>query len=127
MTFSETLQNINNAAGIIEAVAVIGSLIYLARQVRDGAKATRGATYQAIIDAIGNIEARISSDAEVTRIFRLGQESPDQLNDDEKVRFSLLLYSFFNLYENLYYQYKSHLAEEELWASWCRDMQGFLR
>lgn len=51
---------IDDEATKVEAVAVIGSLIYLACEVRDSAKATRGATSQAIIDAISNIEARIT-------------------------------------------------------------------
>lgn len=126
MSPSEILQIINEIAGVLEAVAVIASLTYLARQVRDSTKATKGATYQAIVDSIGSLEARISSDSEVTRIFRSGQKSLETLSRDERLRFSLLMYSFFNLYENLFYQYRNNLVEEELWASWCRDMRTLL-
>ncbi len=126
MPSNEILQVISEISGILEAVAVIASLVYLARQVRDSTKATKGATYQAIVDSIGNLEERISSDAEVTRIFRTGQKSLETLNSDERLRFSLLMFSFFNLYENLFYQYRNNLVEEELWASWCRDMRTLL-
>ncbi|MFB2838082.1 hypothetical protein [Floridanema evergladense] len=83
-------------------------------------------TYQAIITAFAEIKTRISQDAELARIYMLGKESRDKINDTEFVRFDELMCSFFNLYEDLHYQYKNKLLKEELWAVWCINMRNDL-
>jgi hypothetical protein len=123
MYLAQFTLSISDVTGIIQTIAVVISLIYLAIQVKDSTKATKGATYQSIISAFAEIESRISQDEKVARIYRLGQKNFEKLNEDETTQFNLIIGSFFNFYENLYYQYRNKLLEEELWASWCRTMR----
>jgi hypothetical protein len=118
---------ISDITGIVQTIAVVVSLIYLAIQVKESTKATKGATYQSIISAWAELESRISQDDEVARIYKLGITNLDKLNENEFTRLNELIRSFFNLYENLYYQYKNKLLEEKLWAGWCLNMRNDLQ
>lgn len=124
--WSTTIQMWANVATIINSVVVVLSLLYLARQVKISTKATRGATYQTIINGVASIESRISQDDNTARIYKLGTEASEQLNDIEKVRFNELISSFFNFYENLYFQAKEDLVIPELWEGWSKNLMDDL-
>jgi hypothetical protein len=119
--------SISDITGIVQTIAVVVSLIYLAIQVKESTKATKGATYQSIISSWAELESRISQDDEVARIYKLGITELEKLTENEFTRFNELICSFFNMYENLYYQYKNKLLEEELWAGWCLNMRNDLK
>lgn len=121
-----TIQMWANIATIINSVVVVVSLLYLARQVKISTKSTRGATYQTIISGVASIETRISQDDNTARIYKLGTEVPEQLNDIEMVRFNELISSFFNFYENLYFQAKEDLLAPELWEGWSKNLMDDL-
>lgn len=111
-----------SVTSIIQALAVSVSLVYVTIQIRDGAKAVKSQAYQSIITAYAEIEARIGQNAETARIYHIGCKYPDELNDEEKIRFMQLMGSTFNFFENLHYQYKTNLLEEGMWAGWCKLM-----
>ena len=122
-----TIQMWANIATIINSVVVVVSLLYLARQVKISSKSTRGATYQTIINGVANIETRVSQDDNTARIYKLGTETPDKLNEIEMVRFNELISSFFNFYENLYFQAKEDLVDPELWEGWSKNLLDDLK
>ena len=55
--------SISDISGLVQAVSVVISLVYLARQIQESTKAVKCATYQSIITAFADIEARISPPA----------------------------------------------------------------
>lgn len=110
---------------IFESVAVIVSVIYVAIQIKLNTKAVRSATYQNIISNIAAIEARISEDKELARVFRVGRRG-ERLEPDEQLRFNELMSSFFNFHENLHYQYRQHLLDEDLWKGWNENLSLYL-
>ena len=118
---------IQSVTSIIQTIAVIISLVYVSKQVRDGAKAVKSQTYQSIISAYAEIEARIGQDSETARIYYMGCDNPEKLSgEEEKIRFRQLICSIFNFFENLHYQYKTGLLDEHLWAGWCELMRNKL-
>ncbi|MBD2168528.1 hypothetical protein H6G04_29545 [Calothrix membranacea FACHB-236] len=121
--YSAIIQTITN---IIQAIAVIISLLYLARQVRDNTRATKSATYHSIINAFATLEALITQEEELANIYQNGLNNIEQLNKNQLNRFNKIIASYFNLYESLYYQYKNHILDEELWMGWCRYMHSQL-
>jgi hypothetical protein len=119
---------IQSVTSIIQTVAVILSLVYVSKQISDGTKAVKSQTYQSIISAYAEIEARIGQDAETARIYYIGCDTPKNLSsEEEKIRFTQLICSIFNFFENLHYQYKTGLLDEHLWAGWCELMRNKLR
>lgn len=114
-------------ATIINSIVVVISLIYLARQVKISTKATKGATYQTIINGVASIESRISQDKEVARIYKAGAEDPTELDSVEKVIFNELISSYFNFYENLHFQADQDLVDKGLWRGWGKNLIDDLR
>lgn len=114
--------------GIIQTIAVIVSLFFVSIQIRDGTKSVKSQTYQAIISAYAEIEARISQDEEIARIYYQGCENLFSLKaQEEKEIFMQIICSQFNFFENLHYQYQNGLLEESLWAGWCKSMINMLK
>ena len=69
---TDTIQAVSS---IIQTIAVIVSLVYVAIQIRDNTRALKCQTYQSIIGYYAEIEARISQDSEVAEIYRKGCNS----------------------------------------------------
>jgi hypothetical protein len=124
---TQYLELISKLAGVLEALAVVGSLIYVAIQLKRNTKAIKSASYHNITSAMSNIETRISEDVELASIYRVGCEGKPKLGRDEQLRFEALLLSYFNFYENLYYQYKIKVLEDEMWEGWCKYMFDHLK
>lgn len=109
-------------AAIAQAMALIGSLAFIYCELRDNTRAVKSATYQSVINARADLEGRLSHDLGSIHTYRVGREAPDELNQDDLLRFNQIISSLFNLYENLYFQYQSGLLNRELWSGWCRNL-----
>jgi hypothetical protein len=102
-------------AGTVAAFAVALTVVYLAIQVRRNTLATRSQTYYLATNALAEAAALIGTDPQVTRIYRIGLTNPDELTDNERMQFALLCVSQFRRYENLYFQYRTGLVDEDFW------------
>lgn len=111
---------------IIQTVFVIISLGIAVKQIRDGTNAIKGQTYQSIISAYAEIEARISQDPETAKMYNDGCKNQNNLTPENKIRFEQIICSIFNFHENLYYQYDSGLLDEHLYAGWCKLLRKTL-
>jgi hypothetical protein len=103
-------------AGIFAAIFVALSVVYLAIQVKAGTKATRSQTYYLATAALADMAAVIGSDGRVSRVVRLGFNTPDELNEDEFTQYSYLMTSFLRRYENVFFQHQSGLVDEDFWG-----------
>lgn len=106
---------ISAMAGLLAAIAVGVSVIYLAIQIRENTLATRSQTHQLVTSELAEAAIYIASDSELSRIFRIGLDAPDQLDQDEFYRFALLGISHFRRYENLFFQYQAGLVGDDFW------------
>lgn len=103
-------------AGVFAAIFVALSVVYLALQVRAGTKATRSQTYYLATAALADMAAIIGADDEVSRVVRIGWETPDELTKDEFTQYGYLMVSFLRRYENVFFQYKSGWVDEDFWG-----------
>ena len=83
------------------AVAVVGSLVYLAIQIRQARQMFATGAQQQIGDAFQQILRDIWSDPEVHHIWYTATNSPDDLTGPERERFGMLLYSMFVEFSNV--------------------------
>ena len=104
-------------AGLLAAVAVIFSAVYLAIQIRENTRATRSQTHHLATSQLAEAAAFIAASSELSRIYRIGLANPGQLSEDEFFRFALIGISQFRRYENLFFQYRSGLVDEDFWIS----------
>lgn len=103
-------------AGLFAATFVALSVVYLALQVKAGIKATRSQTYYLATAALADMAAVIGSDERVSRVVRIGFNTPDELNEDEFTQYSYLMTSFLRRYENVFFQHQSGLVDEDFWG-----------
>jgi hypothetical protein len=78
---------IGAVGAILGAVAVIATLIYLARQIRDSARATSVETERDINEAWNQTMAEWATDRDVADVIGRGLTDYDQLTQPEKAMF----------------------------------------
>ena len=84
------------AAELLGALGVIGSLVYLAGQVRGSLNQARQAAIQSLVQQMNNVWTRLSADREQADIWVRGSKGVTMLaNEDEGVRFSAFLLSIW--------------------------------
>lgn len=107
---------VSAVAGGFAALFVALSVVYLALQVKGGTRATRSQTYYLATAALAEIAAIIASSKELSRVVRVGYETPESLDEDERVQFGYIMISFLRRYENVFFQYESGLIDENFWV-----------
>jgi hypothetical protein len=83
------------------AVAVVGSLVYLAMQVRQARQMFTASAQQQLGDAFQQLLRDIWSNPEVHRVWQIATTTPDELSDSERERFGMLLISMFTEFSNV--------------------------
>jgi hypothetical protein len=112
-------------AELLGAVGVIASLIYLARQMGQNARATRAASYQQFEISLSE---RITSQVNVpglARIVLLGMSDLEQLNEEETRQFSAWHYANMRGYDNAYYQYRLGMFDEDRWRMCMTELKYY--
>jgi hypothetical protein len=84
-----TLEDIGNIGEVIAAIATIATLAYLALQIKMNTKSVRGSMAQGMQDGERATAALIAQHANV---YRRGNASLAELNDDEKVVYEQLIF-----------------------------------
>lgn len=104
-------------AEAIGALAVVISLVYLAVQIRGGTKALRTTLRDSAFHYMNEWNYVLSSDAELSWIFKQGLRNPDDLNEKEISRFHHMMYSFYKVFENIYLHYLDGSIAKEAWEN----------
>lgn len=103
-------------AGLLAAIFVALTVVYLALQVKASTRATHSQTYQLATSALAEMAGIIGSDRKLARIFRIGMVDPDALSEDEFTQFGYLGISLFRRFENVFFQYQSGMIDEDFWV-----------
>ena len=119
---------------VIGAIAVVASLVYLARQIRQNsslveqsAAATRA---KAAVTSAGHGADSfrwLAGDPELTRIWFAGIASPDALSEADRHRFDLLLMAQIIEADANHALFRQGALEPEVWAVWDRILDSWLR
>ena len=102
---------------LVGAVAVVATLIYLSKQIRQNTLTNQNAALQTISSQYADWLARIIDSDDVARIYRIGLSEAEKLNDEERIRFGMLLTHLCRASDAQYHQYLSNALPEELWIS----------
>jgi hypothetical protein len=78
---------------VIGPLAVFLTLGYLAVQIRQNTKAVRASALDSSVNAVNAVRVAMFENVEVTALYRKGLENPDELDDNEKTRFRLLVHT----------------------------------
>jgi hypothetical protein len=102
--------------GLLGAVGVMLTVVFLAIQVRRNTAVAQSQAYQTACDALAEFAALIGQDAAISRFWRIGLSNPDVLEDNQSYQFALLGTSLLRRYENIFYHYQAGLIGDDSWA-----------
>ena len=99
---------------IIGAIAVVGSLVYLASQIHASNLAAKHATMQELMHESTNFMGRINTNRESANIWANGLESIDKLDKEDLIRFITFCMEVTIVWERAFYLFKSTNVEPHL-------------
>ena len=132
MSLMEIAQLLGNFGEFIGALAVVGTLIYLAIQVRHTKAATEAntealkesrrlalsETYQARATLLSDRMAEIADSGILAPlIYKTLRGDFNSLSEEESVRLRLHSFGVVNWFDNMFYQYQQGFLEEEFYES----------
>ena len=89
---------------IVGALAVFLTLVYLAMQIRQNTKAVQASAVDASISKVTSVRQSMYENAEVSRIYMKGLADPDDLDEESRTRFRLLMHNILLSISNIYSQ-----------------------
>jgi hypothetical protein len=104
----------------VGGLATIGTLFYLAYQVRENTRTARSSAYQAAAAAISAWTTQVSSDAVLMNNLKDGFAQPDVLDDNVRAQVGMQFNGLFRNYENIFYQWREGAISDGVWEG-CRD------
>jgi len=108
MTLQEILQ-------ILGGLGVIASLIYVAIQIRNNARAVRAATYQQLSASVSAPWDNFFNNAESCSLVLRGGDSFERLDRVEKSRYRFMLMATMRRYENAWFQHRIGTLKTDDW------------
>lgn len=90
-----TLEQLGIIAEIVGAIAIIVTLIYLAIQVKDSARASRAAAVTDATTAMQAFYQELGSNPATARLFLDGLTTPDTLSREDQFQYLMMMHSCF--------------------------------
>ncbi|MDH3619507.1 MAG: hypothetical protein OER91_01350 [Gammaproteobacteria bacterium] len=106
---------------IIGAVAVVVTLLYVARQIRQAGAQTQAQARYSFVEAYGHMNNSITGSKAVASVFRRGIRGED-LDEDEYIQFFALLGQFLNTWSVLFDLHEDGLLPENQWSMVRKDI-----
>ena len=107
--------DIGSIGEAIGAIGVIGSLIYLALQVRANSKSLIKSTRESTFNSLKEWNFYVMSDPDLAWIFQQGSRDFNSLSQKERARYVHVMFSFYKTFENIFLYYKEKSISEEVW------------
>ena len=118
MTLQETVQ-------ILGGVGVIASLIYVAIQIRNNARAVRAATYHQVSNTfISHWEGLMNNVETCSMMLRGAQDFTNLTDEVDQTRFYFFMMALTRRFENAWFQYKVGVLKETDWKAIAYDMDS---
>jgi len=100
---------------VLGAVAVLFTLFYLARQIRQNTEEIRSANYHGVTDSFNELNLKVAGDPDLARVFRLGNEAYEELSEDEKYQYGFFMHSCFRIMDVINFQSQRGTGDKTLW------------
>ena len=123
MNLTEASQVAGNFGEFFGAIAVVATLFYLAKQIREGSRATQMKNSHDLNESIRAWWARIADDSETASLLIRGLDDLESLSAEEKLRFSCLVFEWLNVAEELHFSEKSDAVAH--WSGHVFHAGGF--
>ncbi len=113
---------------IVGALAVVISVLYLAREVRSNARATRHASMRSASDALTGWLQQLAVHPHLAELYYRGIHEFESLEGADLVRFSALMNQLFRNVQDRYYEHLEGHLDPRVWhelEGGIRDVNGY--
>jgi len=114
-------QVLGNYGEFLGAIAVVATLAYLARQIRDQNRANEIAAFESVMDGFNQLNAMLAADRGLYRNFIIGLNQPDELDDEAAGSFSFLIRMYLNTFNKMYRVYRRGAMPESEWRLFAAE------
>ncbi len=125
MDWQSLLISLGNIAIIVQALLVIASIYFIWRQLRESTRLARAANAQALVTIASQFYLPVMQDPDVARIWQQGLIDWKKLNEIDKFRFRHMLIWWLIFHENIYFQWKKELIDDDAYKTWSSDFEKF--
>jgi hypothetical protein len=108
-----SLSDLASIATVISGLAVLGSLIYLGLQTRQNTRHTRALMQQGRALQAQELMSSYATDATLTDLFVRGGDGDLTMDRNQIVRFYMTTMGLFYNFEDLFYQHRDGLIDDE--------------
>ena len=106
---------------ILGALGVLGSLLYLATQIRDNTRSLQAASLQSVLDGPRDrFFLPMATSADLSDIFARGLNGLDDLDETERRRFFFLMFEQFVQMQHVAQLHERGLLSEADYDAWLR-------
>lgn len=110
---------------LVSAVAVLVTLVYLARQVRQSNRQDLLSAFRHTYDSLNGWAVSVVESGEIADIVLRGRQSYASLTDNERFRFDHIHMGLLNIVESHYYQVQKTAMDDE-YRRWAMENLGAL-
>lgn len=122
-----TIQALGSLGEFVGALAVVTSLIYLARQMIQNTTSVRAASFNSMVqNSIGLLEHAFR-DSEFAGFLHRAENDPAGLRPEEVVRWDAYMTAVYRHFGNLVYQYRVGALDQQMWEAYMRTLKVHLR
>ena len=107
---------LGGVSGLIAAIGVILTLLYLAAQIRQS-------TELEMLSAWNQLGAMRNESPELMSLYDRGRSGYENLDQEEIRRFEMLCYPQFNIYQALFHQYERGVLTKDVWEAQERNLK----
>ena len=88
----------------IGAMLLFASLVYVGLQIRQNTKLVQASAVDASVGKLNDVRASMYENAELSRIYIQGLANPDELDEENRLRFRLLIHNILLAISNVHSQ-----------------------
>ncbi len=122
-----SLSDLASLAIIVQGILFIVSIYLVWYQLRENTRLVRTANTQKLVELSSPFNLQLAQDRELARLWRLGGQSIDDLDEIDRERYFNLLTWWLVLHENIYHQWTKKMIDQDTYASWTRDLEYFIQ
>ena len=122
-----SLPALGNIGEFIGAIAVVISLIYLARQTIHNTRSVQAASFNSMVQNSIRLLEHSFRDSEFAAFYERAERDPDALSLDEKIRWDSYMTSVFRHFGNLIYQNRVGALDHQMWEAYRETLKQHLR
>jgi len=126
-------QDLGSIGELVSAIAVVVSLVYLAfqirqntRQINENTKAAQATAFDSSIAHTFMARQSVLEDADVARIYVAGSKDPDSLNEEDRVRYRLIVHNILWSLWNMQSQSRVGELASETWDTQLATLERMM-